>query len=178
MADSYGGISLFMSQESKIDHSQLIKKLNSYIWTRSGGMWSLNEGDKPYISFESSIVQYPTMFPDKIISLYVEYASGDESSIPFDGWDLENVDYAEPEETEITTLEELAKDISQAIDQGWIEIACSANQGRHYNYFQSLKIMSDGESTRKYILSGNNGIDDPFETIEIYNPSKVNKNNY
>ena len=52
------------------------------------------------------------------------------------------------------TLKTLSQRISPLLREGWIEIACVANQKARYVYFQSLRIYSDGRANKINTWSG------------------------
>ena len=153
MADAYGTLLFAMSENCKVDHDALLKKLNSYEWSESGTKWELT-GTGSIISDEERSA-FPTTYPKKLESVVVESDKGDELILKpeelesnFEGFEILEYKHRYPE------LDEICLDLAQPIHYGWIQVSLTATMSRQYGMFQALTVYSNGEGVRHYCMTG------------------------
>jgi hypothetical protein len=164
MSDAYGKLMLHTSEEFEADFDGLLESLNKFEWNNSGDTW------KKYVAANGCFIdlddqwgdpQYPTVFPKEIMGVTSKDENGIETFIENptaeeieDAWDVITDDY--------TTLETIAKKLSQHIRKGHIEISCVANEKARYFYMENLTIRSNGTASRSRTVSGS-GTTENFE---------------
>ena len=156
MADAYGGISLSTSEDCVLNSAELISVLNCYEWSNANGEWIVNEREeKPTFWYRDDFnCQYPTAFPQKPLAVVLIDENGEEKRIPYheaSDDDLENYWNIEYEQI---SLENLSNQFAKTIVNGWVEIACTANEKNRYVYFESIRIYADGRAERRDVRSG------------------------
>ena len=170
MSDAYGGISLATSDDCVVNAAALVVALNQFRWTNSGGEWvAVNDHKKDDIWYSDNVCQYPTAFPIKYLAVIVEQEDGELVRIPVE--DATNDDYdncCEMEEDDgECELKDVCEQLSPHIKNGWIEIACCANEKSRYVYFESLRVYANGNAKFISHISG------PQQTrsfSEVYDP--------
>jgi hypothetical protein len=147
MADAYGTITFTKSSDCTLDSAALIDALNSFKWSSDEVSWVLDEEDSR-ISINSWSPQYPVAIPEFDELIHIKNEDGT--------WTTHKASDVNEDEIESTytytvspyPLATLSQRLSQHINSGWIEIACVANEKTRYVYFQSLRIHSDGRSSK------------------------------
>ena len=173
MADAYGGISLSTSEDCVVNSAELISILNRYDWSNANGEWIVNEREeKPTFWYHDDFnCQYPTAFPQKPVAVVLLDSNGAEKRIPYeeateddlnDHWDIESAQIS---------LEELSSKFSKSISNGWIEIACTANEKNRYVYFESIRIYADGRAESRHVISGT--CTQPHYEFETFDPKTI-----
>jgi hypothetical protein len=157
MADAYGMMILNQSENLVCDIDELIESINCYQWNNSGIQWIKNDDDEGGIPILMNChgydkVQYPSVFPDEITGVILEDEDGTERFI-------ENPTEEEFENhsdliSDTVSLEDLAKEISQHIKKGQIEIASTCNEKHRYVRLDRLVIKCDGSAYRSRSLIG------------------------
>jgi hypothetical protein len=155
MADAYGEITFAKSDDCVYDVQKMMDVLNTFEWDSSGDRWECY-GDT-LLGRDGSMfarAQYPMAIPMKVIFYRVCTEDGEEvqkmpSEMTQDDWD-DLID----EEKEPLSLSDLSKAISPLIKNGWIEIACVANEKARYVYFESVRVCADGKVSHRYLRSG------------------------
>ncbi|MBU3587873.1 hypothetical protein ICN30_08510 [Polynucleobacter sp. 31A-FELB] len=174
MADAYGMLTFDKSTDCEFDGLKLEKLINEFEWDNSGIRWKFDE-ESGYLWIERESFfgqpQYPTVYP-RFTSLY--RVEGDDGELR----DVSPVDMREEDfehicdgEDEICDLESLSKAFSPLIKNGWIEIACTANEKARYVYFESLRIYADGKALRRSIYSG--PMTSPVDNFEEFSPQEM-----
>jgi len=166
MADTYGGLIFSKSQDCVYDAQALKRKLNGYKWSSGFQHWEYTKEWDNFYSKER-VSQYPTVYPDVILSVHVMDDDGNEQQKSYKDLtedELELIDQFECD-LEEADLDNLCLDISEALSAGWIEIGLTANHANHYAHFQSLHILSNGQGKRQYVSTGDS-------------PDKVNRIEY
>ncbi len=154
MADAYGTLTFTKSTDCIFDGPSLVSRLNAINWDNSGGKWIYYE-DEDLIGYSGCCVQYPTVFVEEESLNYCinqetgEYYKKTFSQMTEEDW--ENFDY---DETKEISLEDFRDQFSPYLKQGWIEIACCANEKCRYVMFEALRIYSSGDAERMRAISG------------------------
>lgn len=154
MSSAYGTLYFSKSDDCDFDAKELIKKLNTYKWTECDTSWTIDDQTQQ-VTPTKTCSQYPTAYPEKIISITAETESGETILITADNVakinqnDLDILDI----KSEEVDLDSICLDISPAIKNGSIEISINAN-GKGYDYFQSIQIFSSGQGIRHYMITG------------------------
>lgn len=148
MADAYGMIVLYQSNNAVIDLKGLVKALNSYAWANHDTEWILSNAGT--ICINESSLQYPTVF-NVLPQLLSGYSSNESDELS------ECDDYV--------SLQELTVKLGAHIKSGWIEIAVVANEKCRYVYFERLKVHANGKGLRSYRLVGSSEIEQHIEII-------------
>lgn len=167
MADAYGKLIFSCSDDAKFNSEKIVQTLNYFIWENWGGKWII-ENNKIY--YDGCTIQYPTVYPTQITSLIL-LIDGVEIKIHPSELTEENEEFQHDDEVDFVPLEDLRNAIGGFIKNGWIEIACIANEKIRYIYFEELRIYSNGKAyRRKSFVGGNNMYDNSRE--EEFLPSK------
>ncbi len=170
MADAYGGISMATSDDCVVNATALVDVLNDFRWDNSSGNWvTCKEGMKDEFWYEDSWIQYPTTRPEQIVAVIVEQENGEQLRIPVDVATEDDWENQCDSESDLVQLKTISEIFSPHIVQGWIEIACCANEKGRYVYFESLRIHSDGKVESRKVISGVWAT--PSDAVEIYNPA-------
>jgi len=172
MADAYGGITLSTSDDSVINANSLVELLNEFSWTNANGEWITNmmNGKDAFWHRDDFNTQYPSLFPSKCTAIILLNEDGSTKRIPYEEATEEEVDDYWDMEEECISLEELSKHFCKALNKGWFEIACTANEKNRYVYFHSLRIYANGKAVRKQIETGC-CISTPVDKTEEFIPS-------
>lgn len=150
MSDAYGTLQLYQSANLVCDEEGLTKTLNRYEWCNCPSKWSIDTtydkkfiymGDGPYC-----VLDYPTIFPQKIKGVYLLDQSRRQYFV--DDPTEDDFDYAYETVYEDPSLEELALDLSQHINEGEIEIYSTSNNKRFYVTMSRLIVRSNGTAVR------------------------------
>lgn len=157
MADAYGTLLFTKTDDFDANYVELVDALNDLQWNTSDTKWTFMEtseglhiatgGD----SFGRDI-QYPTVFPDKFLGVFIENQDGVDVLVEEPTED--DFDMASDFSYEPMTLEDLAQKLSPFIKSGSFEIACVANEKRRYVYFEKLKVCANGSAERSRNVSG------------------------
>ena len=153
MSDAYGTITFKKSDDSSFDSSQLAEELNSFNWSSDGAKWLVNEeSDSLYL--DSRNPQYPLAIPE--FEEFIHIHNEDGSVTTFEASEVNEDDLNEMYGSTYSpyALKTLSKRMSPLLREGWIEIACVANEKARYVYFQSLRIYSDGRANKINTWSG------------------------
>jgi hypothetical protein len=149
MADAYGVIVFAKSKDCEYFVDEMLETLSAFSWGHAGQTWKRSGEDSLYYGED----QYPSLFPQRTLTITVEDADGTERTI--DGFDATEDDYYNQidSEEESVTLAQLGKAISEHIREGWIEIAAIANENLRYAYFQSIRVFANGNAVRKHVIT-------------------------
>ena len=153
MADAYGMLVFTKSKGCEFDAEKLKKVLDWYEWNNQGSQWVYDPKQKEFY-FDEYQLQYPTVIPFETISYEVDDGHGSLKTVlssDMTGDDFENT---YDDERAPVPLERLCKEISQTIDKGWIELACTSNEKQRYITFECMRIDSKGNATRQGYMSG------------------------
>lgn len=167
MSDAYGSLIFSKSADCKVDLSILIQELNKLNWSNDGSEWLYAE-ENDSLRFNSRHPQYPVAIPEfvevddiyqKDGSFMTYIANAAEVSKFEEGSSMSYYPYS---------FKELSQRFSPHVKQGWIEIACCANEKARYVYFQSLRIHSNGRAVKRNVWSG--PCINPIDEHESYEP--------
>jgi hypothetical protein len=157
MSDAYGTLVFTKSNDFNGNISGLIDALNEWEWNTSNAKWILGENsDGMDIVTDSDSfgrdIQYPTVFPQKLLGVMVGNEDGEEVFVtdPTD----DDFDMASDHIHTNVSLDELFKKLGAFLKSGSFEISCVANEKRRYVYFEKLKISSEGKVERSRCISG------------------------
>ena len=168
MADAYGKLIFSCSKDAKFNSEKLVDTLNKFVWENSDGKW-ISEGDDIY--YEGNTIQYPTVYP-LYSKFLIRLINGVETKIYPSELTEENKEFEYDNEVEFVPLEDLRNAIVGHIKNGWIEIACIANEKVRYIYLEELRIYSDGRAYRKKSFIGNNNAYSNYRDEEFL-PNKL-----
>jgi hypothetical protein len=168
MADAYGTLIFSCSVDAKFNREEIVQKLNKFSWNKWGGKW-ISEGNNIY--YDGNTIQYPTVHPVQITSLIL-LIDGVKTKIHPSELTEENEEFEYDNEVEAVPLEDLRNVIVGFIKNGWIEIACIANEKVRYIYLEELRIYSDGRAYRKKSFIGNNNAYSNYRDEEFL-PNKL-----
>jgi len=146
MADAYGTLVFNYSENAVFDKQAIISAMNQYNWEDEGGKWLLTEDE--YICFNKRQAQYPTVFVSQLMSVTVDTNDGYVQKTPSEMAD-EDWDAVVDEEYEIVPLSVLRDAIAPHIKDGWVQIACTANEKQRYVYMHQLKVTAEGRAVRE-----------------------------
>ena len=153
MSDAYGSITFKKSDGCSFDCSQLAEELNSFNWSNDGAKWLVNE-ESDSLHLDSRNPQYPLAIPE--FEEFIHSCDEDGTWTKVEASGASEEDWLDM--CAITTspyaLKTLSQRISPLLREGWIEIACVANEKARYVYFQSLRIYSDGRANKINTWSG------------------------
>jgi hypothetical protein len=174
MADAYGGITLSTSDDSVINAEYLIQQLNTFQWTNGNGEWIHKEidGRSTFWHKCDSNTQYPSLFPTAYTAVIKKNDDGSITKIDIDQASDDDIKSASDFDWEYVTLNELSLDLSPPVKEGWVEIACVANEKNRYVYFQSLRIYANGKVIRRKIESGT-CLTEPIDETDSYKPVDI-----
>lgn len=131
MSYATGGIVLVSSNDCKVIADKLCSKLNDFVWTSDGGEWVhniVNDIDL-FSHYDDFNTKSPTVFLSKE-SCYVDIKEG---------------------ESPFFTAQDYSQLFSPYILEGWIEIACTANEANKYVYLETLRINANGTVEMKQV---------------------------
>lgn len=74
-------------------------------------------------------------------------------------------------EYEKISLEDLSHQFAKAIVNGWVEIACTANEKNRYVYFESIRIYANGRAESREVISGT--CTQPHYEFKTFAPSAI-----
>ena len=178
MADAEGVITFTKSKDCVYDVQEMMDVLNTFEWDSSDDRWECY-GDK-LLGRDGTIfnsAEYPMAIPMKVNFCTVLTEDGEKvqktpSEMTQDDWD-DLID----EKKEPMSLSDLSKAISPLIENGWIEIACVANEEQRYVYFESVRVCADGKVSHRYLRSGpgTESSDYSEEYPPIYSTHQSNK---
>ena len=178
MADAYGTITFSKSTDCIFDAQELMAVLNTFEWDSSGGTWDCYENELLVRDGDGfDLAQSPLAIPIQVNFYTVSTQDEEEvqkalSEMTPDDW--ENII---EEDLEPMPLSALSEAISPLIDNGWIEIACVANEKVRYVYFESIRVCADGKVSHRYLRSGpgTESSDYSEEYPPIYSTHQSNK---
>ncbi len=155
MSDAYGVLIFSKSDDCVFNQDVLLYKLNNYKWSECFTKW-VSGRPTDVILADSLCSQFPTTYPERIASIFIENEDGEEVEMRFGefeeshltGKNVIDINYESP------GIDEICEDISQALESGWIQIGLSGNMDRRYAYYQSLHIFSNGQGVRQYYMTG------------------------
>jgi hypothetical protein len=168
MADAYGTLIFSCSVDAKFNRKKIVEILNKFSWENWGGKW-ITQGNNIY--YDGNTIQYPTVYPVQITSLIL-LIDGVKTKIHPSELTEENEEFEYDNEVEAVPLEDLRNVIAGFIKNGWIEIACIANEKVRYIYLEELRIYSDGRAYRKKSFIGNNNAYSNYRDEEFL-PNKL-----
>ncbi len=151
MADAYGALVFSKSVDCSIEIEKMVRSLNRFEWSGSDGEWECNDGGGIYYSDPE--VEYPRVSVERK-RFIMENEDGVEfkkymDEMSSDDWDnileVERID---------CDYEDVAKELSQCIEDGWIEIACCSNEALRYIRMEILRLNADGSGWIHYVTSG------------------------
>ena len=153
MSDAYGSITFKKSNGCSFDCSQLAEELNSFNWSNDGAKWLVNE-ESDSLHLDSRNPQYPLAIPE--FEEFIHIRNEDGSWTTFEASEVNEDDLLEMYGSTNSPypLKTLSQRISPLVREGWIEIACVANEKARYAYFQLLRIYSDGRAKKINTRSG------------------------
>jgi hypothetical protein len=170
MADAYGEITFSTSDDCVINPEQLVNALNSHQCDNTGSFWACEQQpERTALVCKGGMfkLQYPTIFPQRIVAYHVGDSSGRDGLIPASDMTEEDYDCIYASRSEPVPLSELALDLSTGICSGWIELSCIANEKTRYVYFETLRVYSDGRAMRSRTVKGPvDYLPDAFETFD------------
>lgn len=134
MSETYGHIICVKNCTGKA--REIVEALNRFIWNSDKELFQY-EGDSIFID---SLVQYPSIFPQRMIYLDFNGQAVDVHDPSFD--DLINPDW-EIDVGDDIELEELVKTIAPVLGEGEIIISVNAREGDHSMSSGQLTIRSD-----------------------------------
>lgn len=131
MTYARGGIVLVTSEGCSVNAERLCSALNDFVWTADGGEWlpSNTAGKDIFVHWDDFNTKNPTVFLEKELC-YREVEVGESPSF---------------------SLKDFSEAIAPSIYEGWIEIACTANEANRNAYLETLRIYADGKADRKRI---------------------------
>jgi len=154
MADAYGALTFTKSEDCVFDGPSLVRALNELEWDISGGNWIYYDDDQS-ICFSDYGSQYPTVFPLRQTVIYCVNQETDECyEKQFEEMTEEDWKNFDDSEIEACSVEELRDRLALHVKQGWIEIACCANEKCRYVMFETLRIHASGEAESMFTTSG------------------------
>lgn len=133
MSDAYGTV--IVSGNFKADLAALTACLNSYRWASDDCEFVVTDS---YI-WGPTLAQYPTAYPDYQVTVD---DAGNEVDVTDDDSDLYKT------ESRPIPLEVLAANISQHIDEGYLELTAVSHEKNRYACFETIKIHADGRADR------------------------------
>lgn len=153
MSDAYGTITFKKSDNSSFDSSLLAQELNSFDWSNDGSKWFVNE-ESESLYLDSRNPQYPLAIPE--FQEFIHIHNEDDSWTTFKASEVNEDDLLVMHGSTCSPypLKTLSNRISPLLREGWIEIACVANEKARYAYFQLLRIYSDGRVKKINLWSG------------------------
>ncbi|NDH68400.1 MAG: hypothetical protein EBY22_10985 [Gammaproteobacteria bacterium] len=168
MAEAYGKLIFSCSKDAKFNGEKLIESLNKFTWENEGGQWITNSNN---IYYDGNTIQYPTVYPlyTKFVILLI---NGVETKIHPSELTEEQKEFFYDLESESVPLQDLTDSVAGHIENGWIEIACIANEKVRYIYLEELRIYSDGRAYRKNSFIGNNNAYSNYRDEEFL-PNKL-----
>lgn len=154
MADAYGTVNVWVSNDFKGDINKVCDRLNefyfgqTYFEVKGGNIYSAED-----------IVQYPTATPSGANTVYYEEQDGTVLDKRFcDLTDAERKKLNLPDDMfkhldniEDIEFEEFTKYISELIENGKLYISCNGSVHESPQYEESLEINPDGSGKRTYI---------------------------
>lgn len=154
MADAYGVFTFTKSADSVIDERSLVEAMNQFQWDTSSGQWLYDEA-RSGIYHSEYTAQYPTVYPQKIVSVDC-YCNQTDTSYKKLAEEMSEQDWENMEECdyEPCELSELKERLIKHVTKGWFEIGYSSNEKQRYVTFGSIRIDADGIATRRYAVSG------------------------
>ncbi len=163
MADAYGTLVFNHSENAVFDKQAIISAMNEYNWDNEGGKWLLEDDED--IFFNSWRSQYPTVFVSLVASYTIKTNDGFVQKTLSEMSD-EDWDKVYDSEDEVVPLSVLRDAIAPHIKEGWVQIACTANEKQRYVYMQQLKVSADGKAEREERLIGNGtGFNESIEEV-------------
>lgn len=153
MADAYGTITFTKSSDCTHDSAALVNELNSFNWSNDGVSWILDE-ENSYIYVNSRSPQYPVAIPEFEEFIHIKNEDETWTTLKASNVNEEEINQIYGFTTSPYPLATLSQRLSQHIKSGWIEISCVANEKTRYVYFQSLRIHSDGKTSKINNWSG------------------------
>lgn len=167
MADAYGVIRMFLSDDFVGNLDVIQDYLNKYNWSNSGEKWEKESdegGECLAVNCNSwSGVQYPSVYPEEITGVEVIGIDGEVRI-------LENPtekDFGEAEDYiwDLVPLKKLAKEIAEGIESGWIELDAFSAEKMRYANNERLRINHDATATRTRIVVGRGYEENLFEAV-------------
>ena len=173
MADAYGGISLSTSEDCVVNSAEFISVLNGYEWSNANGEWIVNEREeKPTFWYRDDFnCQYPTAFTQKPLAVVLIDENREEKRIPYHEASDEDLDNHWDIEYKRVSLEYLSHQFAKTIVNGWVEIACTANEKNRYVYFESIRIYANGRAESREVISGT--CTQPHYEFKTFAPSAI-----
>ncbi len=172
MSDAYGGIILSTSEDCVVNSAELVSILNRYNWSNANGEWTADEieGKLTFWYYDDFNCQYPTVLPEIPIAVVMLNNDGSMKRISFNEASDDEIRESDIETQQIS-LEELSNEFVNTIINGWIEIACTANEKNRYVYFESIRIYADGKAESRAVRSGT--FIQPHYNFETFNPINI-----
>ena len=167
MSDAYGTITFNKSEDCTFDGALLVQELNSFNWSNDGAKWLVNEPDE-YLYLDTKNPQYPVAIPEFDEFIHVRNNDGTWTTYNSSKFDDDIFENMFSTTSAPYSLNELSLRLSPHIKNGWVEIACCANEKARYVYFQSLRICSNGTAMKRNFWSG--PCIDPIDENESYEP--------
>ena len=169
MADCFGTLVFTKSTDCVFDADKLLTVANSYEWDRELTRWKLknDDGDR-YLSVGGDL-NYPSGIPLVGKVYYVDCpVRGD---IELSRSELKAEDSVYGVDTDEAPLEQLSKEVSSCLSQGWVEFSAVGNEARRFIYFESVRVYADG----KVVLSQRFGgpVVDRDGRDEVYVPTTL-----
>ena len=152
MADAFGTLIFSCSKDATFDSELLVDYMNMYEWETGEGLWVL-DGDDIY--YEGMSPQYPTVYPLEIKSITLKIDNVLTKITPSELTD-DQEEFVVDREEQSVSLEEFRNTFARHITDGWIQIACIANEKKRYIYLEEMRIYFDGSATRKRKMIGSN----------------------
>lgn len=153
MSDAYGSITFKKSDGCSFDCSQLAEELNSFNWSNDEAKWLVNE-ESDSLHLDSRNPQYPLAIPEFEEFIHIRNEDGSVTTFEASEVNEDHLNEMYGSTYSPYTLKTLSQRISPLLREGWIEIACVANEKARYVYFQSLRIYSDGRANKINTWSG------------------------
>ena len=152
MADAYGKLIFSCSKDAKFNSEKLVESLNKFTWENWGGKW-ISERNKIY--YYGNTIQSPTVYPI-YTKFWILLINGIETKIHLSEITEEHEEFFYDVESDSVPLQDLMDAVAGHIENGWIEIACTANEKTRYIYFEELRMYSDGKAYRRKSIVGGN----------------------
>ena len=137
MADAYGKLIFSCSKDAKFNGEKLVESLNKFTWENWGGQWITKSNN---IYYDGDTVQYPTVYP-LYTKFWILLINGVETKIHPSELTEEQKEFLYDVESDSVPLQDLMDAVSGHIENGWIEIACIANEKVRYIYLEELPIL-------------------------------------
>jgi hypothetical protein len=115
--------------------------------------WVLNE-ENYTISVNSRNPQYPVAIPEFEDLIHISNEDGTCTTHKASDINVDEIEAVYGYTFSPYPLATLSQRLSRHIKSGWIEISCVANEKTRYVYFQSLRIHSDGRTSKINNWSG------------------------